>query len=373
MKKVNLAVVHFQPLEGYPPVMNVIQSLIHENVSIEILTTGSAKNWFNPYGVKIFRLGSYLGNSIKRYVCYLKFNVIGLLKLLNLNPSCVICYETGSIGPVYLYKLIKPQTAVFLHYHEYESVSEKASFSGYQKILGKLESKLFKDLNWLSHTNIDRLEMFKSDNAISETKKLHIFPNYPSMKWSGAAILKKRADENKVLKLVYVGSLGLHTTYIADVISWVAAQTGKATLTIFSQNLENAVTELINNADPAHVILKPSISYFELPEVICQFDVGLVLYNGHIPNFILNVPNKVNEYLACGLNVWYSDVLATTQSFANENPEYPLFGVDFSKGIQMELPPISNEPFEYRHWHEDAVKPLMDALYASLNDSVHTP
>jgi len=353
--------------------MNVIQSVIHENISVEILTTGSAKNWFNPNGVRIFRLGSYLGNSIKRYVCYLKFNIVGLWELLNMNPSCVICYETASIGPVYIFKLLKPKTRVFIHYHEFESVLEKASFSGYQKFLGKLESKLFKDLNWLSHTNIDRLEMFKSDNAISETKNLHIFPNYPSMKWAGAGILEKREDENKVLKLVYIGSLGLHTTYIADVISWVVSQNGKATLTIFSQNLENAVTELINNADPAHVMLKSSISYFELPEVICQFDVGLVLYNGHIPNFVMNVPNKVNEYLACGLNVWYSDVLATTRTFSKENSDYPLFAVDFSKGIQMVVPPISNEPFEYRHWHEDAVKPLLDALHASLNDSVHTP
>jgi hypothetical protein len=372
LKKVNVVVVHFQPLEGYPPVMNVIQSLVTENISVAILSTGSMKNWFNPNGVRVFRLGSYLGNSIKRYVCYLKFNFLGFWKLLKLTPSCVICYETGSIGLVYLYKLLKPKTAVFLHHHEYESVSEKESLSGYQKILGKLESKLFKDLNWLSHTNADRLEMFKSDNAISETKKLHIFPNYPSTQWADKAILKNKNNSN-IHKLVYVGSLGINTTYITEVISWVVSQNGKATLTIFSQNLENLVTELINTADPAHVILKPSISYFELPEVICQFDVGLVLYNGHIPNFRLNVPNKVNEYLACGLNVWYSDVLATTQSFANENPDYPLFAVDFSQGIQMEVPPISKEPFEYRHWHEDAVKPLIDALHASLNDSVHTP
>lgn len=353
--------------------MNVIQSLIYENISVAIITTGSSKNLFNPNGVRIFRLGSYFGNSINRYVCYLKFNVIGLWQLLNLNPSCVICYETASVGPVYLFKLLKPKTKVFIHYHEYESVSEKASFSGYQKFLGKLESKLFKYLNWLSHTNTDRLELFKTDNAISETKKLHIFPNYPSMKWADTAIYRKRERDNNLLKLVYVGSLGIDTTYIAELISWVVGQNGKVTLTVFSQNLENSVTELINTADLAYITSKPSISYFELPEVICQFDVGLVLYNGHIPNFILNVPNKVNEYLACGLNVWYSDVLVTTQTFAKENPQYPLFAVDFSKGTQMEVPPISNGPFEYRHWHEDAVKPLMDALHAALNDSVHTP
>jgi len=285
----------------------------------------------------------------------------------------VICYETRSIGPVYLFQILKPKTSVFLHYHEYESVKEKERFSGYQKFLETLESRLLKDLSWLSHTNSDRLEMFKSDHSISKNRNLRILPNYPSMKWADSAIYRKQEFDNCVLKLVYVGSLGIATTYIGQVISWVAAQQGKATLTIFSQNLENSVTELINTADPAHVILKPSISYFELPKVVCQFDAGLVLYNGHSPNYVYNIPNKVNEYLACGLNVWYSDVLVTTQSFATENPDYPLFAVDFSKGIQMEVPPISIEPFEYRHWHEDAVKPLIDALHASLNDSVHTP
>jgi hypothetical protein len=37
------------------------------------------------------------------------------------------------------------------------------------------------------------------------------------------------------------------------------------------------------------------------------------LYKGHIPNYIYNVPNKVYEYLACGLQVWYSKDLLTTE------------------------------------------------------------
>lgn len=54
------------------------------------------------------------------------------------------------------------------------------------------------------------------------------------------------------------------------------------------------------------------IDYYELPKELIKYDIGLVLYKGHIPNYIYNVPNKVYEYLACGLQVWYSKDLLTT-------------------------------------------------------------
>jgi hypothetical protein len=374
LKKVDVVVVHFQPLEGYPPVMNVIQSLVYENISSAIITTGSAKDWFNPNGVWFFKLGSYHGNSIKRYLCYLKFNVIGLFKLLNLNPSCVICYETVSIGPVYIYKLLKRETRVFIHYHEYESVSEKASFSWYQKFLGKLESKLLKDLSWLSHTNSDRLNKFKIDNTDLESAKCRVFPNYPSENFIPNSTKEfERKVATRILKIVQVGSLAGDGTFIYQFIDWVIGQGGNVEFDIYSQNVNLEIMNYVNTTNSPYIRILRAIPYSDLPNVLINYDVGVVLYKGDLENVIYCLPNKVNEYLACGLNVWYSDVLVTTQTFSKENPDYPLFAVDFSQGIQMEVPLISNEPFEYRHWHEDAVKPLMDALRTALNDSVHTP
>jgi hypothetical protein len=70
--------------------------------------------------------------------------------------------------------------------------------------------------------------------------------------------------------------------------------------------------------DSKYINLFESINYFKLPEVLIKYDVGLTIYKGFIPNYIYNVPNKVFEYLACGLKVWYSKDLLTTDRL-NDN------------------------------------------------------
>ena len=44
-----------------------------------------------------------------------------------------------------------------------------------------------------------------------------------------------------------------------------------------------------------------AIPFDDLAEVLPRYDVGLILYKGHIPNYVHNVPNKFWEYLAAGL------------------------------------------------------------------------
>jgi hypothetical protein len=59
-------------------------------------------------------------------------------------------------------------------------------------------------------------------------------------------------------------------------------------------------------------MVKGPIDYYELPKELVKYDIGLVLYKGHIPNYVYNVPNKVYEYLACGLRVLTSNQLTST-------------------------------------------------------------
>lgn len=60
-----------------------------------------------------------------------------------------------------------------------------------------------------------------------------------------------------------------------------------------------------------------------------RYDVGLVLYNGIILNHIYSVPNNVFEYLACGLQVWYSDKLISTRKFIQENALNDCFELNY--------------------------------------------
>ena len=44
---------------------------------------------------------------------------------------------------------------------------------------------------------------------------------------------------------------------------------------------------------------------FGYPHLILKnYDIGVILYKGHISNYVYNAPNKLFEYLACGLDVW---------------------------------------------------------------------
>ena len=65
-----IAIVHFQPLEKYPPVMNVINSISGlDNTHCDVFTTNnSVENWFAPDKILINRVGGAIkNNSLSRY------------------------------------------------------------------------------------------------------------------------------------------------------------------------------------------------------------------------------------------------------------------------------------------------------------------
>ena len=156
-----IAIVHFQPLEKYPPVMNIINNISElENTYCTIYSTNNYrnKNWFSVDKIFINRIGGALkDNSISRYWCYIKFNVFTFFSLLIKNPNVVIGFETYSVLPIILYKKLFSKTKVHIHYHEYTSLQEIKKSSLYFKGLHTLEKKLFSNCESMSHTNEDRM------------------------------------------------------------------------------------------------------------------------------------------------------------------------------------------------------------------------
>jgi hypothetical protein len=331
-----IALVHFQPLELYPPVMNCIRDMEEENVSeLKIFTTHSKNNWFSAT-FPIFRLGNYTTSRWSRYWTYLYFNFISFFFLCFYRPEKVLYYETYSAWPVYWYKKLFPKILIFIHFHEYVSEKEKKESSVYFKYLLIKETALLKKAIWISHTNEDRMRFFQQDYPFVSKEQCHILPNYPPDDWAiRAQQIRANRQVRTVKRLVYVGALGLDTTYIQEIAEWIIEQNGAYSLDIFSNNIDKAVLNFLNNLKSPYISLYKSIPYFDLPEVLATFDIGLVLYNGHIPNYVYNVPNKVFEYLACGLEVWYSEELISTNKFKQEYDIQQLISISFTKLISL--------------------------------------
>ena len=342
----SIVVLHFQALEKYPPILNFIRDLERDGIKeVSVLSTHCKKNWFHSSST-LLRFGIIGSSKWSRYATYFIFNLIALCYLLIKRPSKVVYYETLSCWPVYWYKKIRPNSKVFIHFHEYTSYEEKKKSSAYYKNLLVKETYLLQQADWVSHTNEDRMSLFRQDYPFLQDKQCHIFPNYPPADWSARA-QKLRANQavSNIIKLVYVGALGMQTTFIKELAEWIQEQHGKYSLDIYTDNIEQEVKQLLQNLNSSYINLKAAIPYFDLPEVVAQYDVGLVLYKGIYLNHIYSVPNKVMEYLLCGLDVWFPKEMKTTADFFNEQikqdktiPNYLRTG--YLKDIKIEYSPL---------------------------------
>ena len=328
-----IAIVHFHPLEKYPPVMNVINSISElENTNCIIYTTKNIgnKNWFSVDIIQINRVGAIKNNFISRYWCYLKFNLITIFSLLIKRPNVVVAYETFSLFPIFFYKKLFLKTKVYVHYHEYISPEEITNSSLYFKGLHALEKKLFMTCKSISHTNEDRMQLFLKEYPFINPSKGIITPNLPPSNWYEYSKSNKKENTTGITRLVHVGALSLETMYVEKVVKWVIAQRGLFTLDFYTDNCTESARKYISGLNSNHIQLLDGIHYYELPKVLITYDIGLTLYNGHIPNYVYNVPNKVLEYLACGLGVWYSNELISTQKFISENKILGCKSIDFT-------------------------------------------
>ena len=327
-----IVILHFQALEKYPPILNFIRDIEREGIEkVTVLSTNTANNWFKS-SISIFRWGNLGSSKCSRYTTYLVFNGLALLYLLYKRPTKVVYYETLSCWSVYWYKKIRSNTKDFIHFHEYTSDEEKNWSSAYYKNLLAKEVYLLQQAYWVSHTNEDRMRLFRKDYPFLLDAQCHIFPNYPPADWTlRAQQIRTNRVASDIIKLVYVGALGLQTTYIKELADWIQEQHGKYSLDIYTDNIKQEVTEFLQDINSSFIQLKAAIPYFDLPEVLAQYDIGVVLYKGHIPNYVYNVPNKVIEYLVCGLSVVYSKELVSTFSFQEKFGLMQMKAIDFKK------------------------------------------
>ena len=280
--------------------------------------------------IKVIRLGNSNGKKgIFRYANYLFFYSSVIVKLSGWRPKMVMYYETLSALPAIFYKrLIKKDSRLFIHYHEYTSLQEYRTGMVLNRWEHVIEKKTYHLADLISHTNPDRIRLFKQDNEDVALPKTYVLPNYPPRNWGN---ISSQNVTTPVVKFVYIGSLSFETMYLREFSEWIIKQNGRATWDIYSGNIAQDAKKYLQSV-PAHLVqFHDGKDYFLLPQILQKYTVGVILYKGHIPNFIYNAPNKLFEYWACGLDVWFPEKMTSSLPYATKGYYPRIIPVDFEK------------------------------------------
>jgi hypothetical protein len=334
------------PLEFYPPTTNLLNSLAFKNqFSVKIWTTRNNK------GRKVYKNDSLNAISrtsfpnrnnhkLVRLFKYLLFNIKTFLGLLIFNPSIVMYYETYSAGPVYWYlKYFGSKKKLFIHYHEYFNQEWYDSGMAIVKLYYQYEKTfLLQKAEWISHTNSYRIDLFLKDHPNLLQSKLHEMKNYPPQSWSSEEIMpNQKSSKQEPLKIVYVGSLSLEHTFIKEFCIWVLNQKGKVIFDIYAFNCSDSAIKYLRGIDSNMIkFYDRGLEYADIPKILVQYDLGVILYKATTPNAKFCASNKLFEYLVCGLDVWFSKEQLGTVPYMNYTTRPTVTAVDF-KNLDITL------------------------------------
>lgn len=333
--KNTIVIIHKLPIEFYPPVTNFIDYLSNnKKLDIHVFSTKNNKNRkvYSAENVSIERTDAvYKQNILFRFLKSIREYFKVTYKILSLQPDVIIYYESSSAGLALLPILYKRKTKLCVINHEYFAPAwYKNTASKIIRINHFFEKRfLFKRARFITQTNDDRKDLFLKDHKYLSEDKIQIMPNYPTKDW----IVSKKSKKNPlVLKTVYIGTLSLEYSYVEEYCNWVINQKGSVTLDLYSYNLNETTESYISKLNSPFIkLIKGGVEYNDIPKVLKLYDVGLVLYKAITINYKYNAPNKVFEYLACGLDVWASNKLITVNRYLKTQSFPKIIQIDFEK------------------------------------------
>lgn len=335
MKKV--AIIHFSPLEMYPPVMNIARILECCGFELRIHST------INHSPGREFRCGKSLihrsanpAMSVgwKRLGSYGLFQVSTLWRLLKQRPEAIVYVEPSSAFPVYLYSLLRPGAKIFIHHHEYHSPDQ--FFRPGMRLIRLFHAlerrRLFGRAGWISHTNAKRMEMFVADCPMVPQSARRLLPNYPPAAWRKGKNMAWAAT-SQPFRFVYAGSLSLKDTFVGEFVAWLLGQPkGTVQFDVYAYNLDTETRRFLEGVQGEVIrFFSKGVDYSELPQVLRQYHAGVILYRAESLNYRYNETNKLFEYLICGLDVWYSNRMEGVKPHARENAYPRVIECDFEK------------------------------------------
>lgn len=377
-QKKSLFIIHFQPLELYPPIMNFLQfgEVYPVDFNIYVITNESSVklNKFKTAAnnIHIIRINKLVKHSfiLKRLLNYLSFYLACYFYMVKYSPKVILYFETISSFPAIIYKLIRKQKIyLFAHYHEYTTLQEYKTGMILNRINHWLESKYYKLYTWVSHTNEFRLNKFLFDHQLVSGNNIvfTVMPNYPPQKW----ITQPKKQPLKPYNLVMLGAIGYDTMYLKEIVEWVSSNPSLVKLDLYTNNIDRKAIEYLNKYANSNVTLFSAIDYYKIPDVLHNYDIGLVIYKPFSENIIYGAPNKLFEYNVCGLDVWFPYQMEGSYPYISHEYFPKIVPVNFSKLAEIKVDAmISRKILNYKNTsyvYEDVYKIIYDKIIESFN------
>jgi hypothetical protein len=370
--KNRIYVFHFSPLELFPPAMNFLNCLgdsIDDETEVIIYTTRDSrqKTIYKPASEKIrvqriarFTLGLSFPNRI---IQYLKYHLLSFFRTVGARSKKLIYFETISSFTPYLLCKWNKKASLFIHYHEYMNPEEYKGM-WLNEVFHGLEKKIYPRAKWISHTNAKRNELFLNDLGNPPLSNIHVFPNYPPANWIKDQSLK---NNQPPVKAVHIGTLGsINGLYIKELLAWINSLSGELTLDLYSFNRSVEIEILLEKQDKRIIQWKGAAKYSDLPNLLQQYQIGIIMYKASSKNTIYCASNKLFEYLTCGLDAWYPLEMKGTYEY--DSPEFwpKVIRLDFSNLKQYNLADLVSRKEGYhrdlRYSCEEASRPLLNML-----------
>ena len=331
-----LAFIHELPLEYYPPATNFIEYVSSfSDIDAAVYSTHNQRGRpeYTNAKVDVWRPQKSLAKN--RVLQRLKWHLDVARDLARHLVDALLYIEPHSaLAPYLYYRWFRGKAKLLVHHHEYYSPEDYGNTSNKTiRFFHHLEtSYLFPRADWISQTNPKRLELFSANHPTVSHDKLRVLQNLPPANWSTASNHAwSDACHKGPLKLVYVGSVSLADTHIEAVIRWVKQKPPQdVSLDVYAYQVDAQTAEYLkNNAGPNIRFHSQGIAYNDIPNMLKDYHVGLILYKGNTVNFQNNATNKLFEYLACGLDVWYADGLKGVEPYRTSGTYPQVLPVDF--------------------------------------------
>jgi hypothetical protein len=343
-----LAVVHWAPVEMYPPVMNLIRYFAKANgweVTVYTTENGYSLPVFSADGVRVVRSANPSNtNRVTASARYLAFYLSASTRLLRNRPQIVLYFEPQSSFPVTIARLFR-RFELFIHHHEYHTQAEfRERGMRLARLFHVLEQKhLFPRAHWISHTNSERLELFLADNPSASKESAHVLPNLPPADWPRSKSNAWSLAPPPPLRLVYVGSVSTSDTYIKELVEWVKHQSrASVSLDVYAYNTDAATRQFLESESGETVRFHPGgVSYDDLPNILSGYHTGVILNKARSLNYKHNASNKLFEYLAAGLDVIYPASMLGVRKYSRLDLNPRVIEVDFASKTNLNLKLLS--------------------------------